>query len=100
MDDRPLLDGGARKECARLSGMDSEPHGALLEKSVNDVDLALEGLERGERFAQRHIRSRTLRIPMVLVDAVAHEHDSQPLGICGRARSLAEHWKRLQPRQR
>ena len=76
--------------------VDSVAGGTLLIEAVDDVDLVLQRLERSERFAELHIGSAALRIPMLLVDAVTHEQHGEALRIGNRFR-LSEAGQGIEP---
>src|SRR6266480_3115396 len=69
----PFLQRGAGKNVARLSWMNADPSGILVEQTRDNVEPGLVRRQGFEALAQFHIRAGGLGPPMLGVDAVAHE---------------------------
>src|SRR4029079_18777334 len=70
---RAFLKLSAGENITRLARMDADADSGAVEKSADDVQLALQRRHRLERFAQLHIGATPLGPPVVRVDATGLE---------------------------
>ena len=70
------------KQAARLRRVDAQTDGTLVEQTINHVDFMLQRFQRRQRLAQLHGSARPFGAPMILIDAVPHEHYRKAFGEC------------------
>src|SRR5215510_6773805 len=80
--------------------MNSQARRALVKKPVDHVDLALQWFERRERFAQLHLRTRSLGSPVILVDTATEKDYSKSFRERFGAGGRSLGGERFEPRQR
>ena len=90
----------AREQTSGLGGMDALTSERLDEETVDHVDLLLQGFQGLERFAELHGGTLAFRTPVILIDAVAEEDDSEALREGFSRRGISKSAERFKPGKR